>query len=458
MSAPLSPPPKQAPESSTGTDEEAVDLRRVVSLWAPLAASWLLMAMEPTLVIATISRLEGAKIQLAAWGSIVFPISLVVEGPIIMMLAASTRLSTSWDRYRKVMGYGHLMGGLLTVLHGAIAFTPLYDFVAVDIMGSAQAVVEPGRLGLQIMLPWTFAIGYRRAQQGVLIRYERSGAVGQGTLVRLATTASVLVGLGLASTNGTLPNLPGVAVAGIAIAVGVTSEAVFAGWKVREIFPRLKASKDKTPLGPRQFASFYAPLAMTPLITLLIQPVGASAMNRMPRELDSVATGGAVHALAFTARSLGMAFNEVVVTLVALRGGPRALRRFGWLLAGVTTATLALLYLTPLAGLWFGKVQELPQELVPLARMGLGICIIMPAYQVAQSWFQGVLVDAHRTRPITEAVSIYFLVAGSLLFLGTRWAEHAGVTGLAWTLTSFITAGLTQTAWLWFRSRGVAPK
>ena len=355
------------------------------------------------------------------------------------------------------MGYGHLMGGALTLLHAAIAFTPLYDIVAVDIIGSVPEVVEPGRLGLRIMLPWTFAIGYRRAQQGVLIRYERSGAVGQGTLVRLATTGGVLIGLGLAVSKGVLPELSGVAVAGLAIAVGVTSEAVFAGWKVREIFPRLKASQGEPVLGARQFASFYIPLAMTPLITLLIQPIGASAMNRMPRAVDSVATGGAVHALTFTARSVGMAFNEVVVTLVALKGGSASLKRFGLLLAAVTTSTLALLYMTPLAGLWFGKVQELPAELVPLARMGLGICIIMPAYQVAQSWFQGVLVDAQRTRPITEAVSIYFVVAGLLLTLGTRYAEEANVTGLAWTLTSFVIAGITQTSWLWFRSRGVAP-
>ncbi len=424
-----------------------VDGRRVFRLWWPLAASWILMALEPTLVIATVSRLDDPKLHLAAWNSVVFPISLAIEGPIIMMLAAATRLSSSWERYKKVMFYGHVMGVLLTLLHAVVAFTPLYDFVAIEWLGSDPSVIEPGRIGLMIMLPWTFAIGYRRAQQGALIRFERSGVVGQGTLLRLIVTGGILVLL------MKMTDWPGTTVAGCGVALGVTAEALFAGWRVREIYPLLKKAEAGEELRPGNFARFYGPLAVTPLITLLIQPLGAASMNRMPRALDSVAAWGPVHALVFTMRSVGMAFNEVVVTLVALGGGRRALIRFGVGLGAITSTIVGLVWATPLANVWFGTVQNIPAELIPVARIGVGICILMPAYQVAQSWFQGLLVHRQATRGITEAVLLYFCVAFVALRLGMTYAERFDVHGLSWTLMSFVTAGILQTAYLWWRSR-----
>jgi len=117
---------------------------------------------------------------------------------------------------------------------------------------------------------------------------------------------------------------------------------------------------------------------------------------------------------------------------------------------------LALMALTPLSSVWFGEVQRIPAELVPMARVGAALCLLMPAYQVAQSWFQGLLVHAHQTRPITEAVLIYFALAWGLLELGVLRAEKFGVSGLNWALVTFIIAGLVQTAWLWLRSRSAS--
>ena len=75
--------------------------------------------------------------------------------------------------------------------------------------------MEPARIGLMIMTPWTWSIAYRRYHQGVLIRFGHSKAVGAGTAVRL--TADALV-LGIGYLIGTAP---GVVVATAAVASGV---------------------------------------------------------------------------------------------------------------------------------------------------------------------------------------------------------------------------------------------
>lgn len=76
--------------------------RRIFNTWWPLAASWLLMGIELPLISAVIARLENPEISLAAYGGIIFPLALIIELPIIMLLAASTALSKDWASFIKI--------------------------------------------------------------------------------------------------------------------------------------------------------------------------------------------------------------------------------------------------------------------------------------------------------------------------------------------------------------------
>src|SRR5210317_602619 len=98
-------------------------------MWWPLAGSWLLMGVELLLVAATVSRLANPKIHLAAYGGVVFPLSLLIEAPVIMILVASTALCKDWPAYRLMRNFILTLGGILTLLHIVLAFTPLYDVV-----------------------------------------------------------------------------------------------------------------------------------------------------------------------------------------------------------------------------------------------------------------------------------------------------------------------------------------
>jgi hypothetical protein len=153
-------------------------MQRVVSTWWPLAASWLLMSLEGPAISAAIARLPNPTINLAAYGGVVFPLALIIESPIIMLLSASTALSKDEASYQKLWRFMMVSGAILTVLHFLIAFTPLYYPLVVVPLGVPPEIVEPARQGLCIMLPWTWSIAYRRFNQGTLIRFGRSRAVG----------------------------------------------------------------------------------------------------------------------------------------------------------------------------------------------------------------------------------------------------------------------------------------
>ncbi|MFN8589404.1 MAG: hypothetical protein U0704_16555, partial [Candidatus Eisenbacteria bacterium] len=159
----------EAPSAPGGGAARPLASREVLATWAPLAGSWLLMGLELPVVSAVMARLPNPTVSLAAYGGVVFPLSLLVEAPILMLLTASTALARDMASYRVVRRFMFVAGGSLTALHAAIAFTPLFDLIAGTLIGVPPEVREPARMGLRLMLPWTLSIAYRRTQQGVLI-------------------------------------------------------------------------------------------------------------------------------------------------------------------------------------------------------------------------------------------------------------------------------------------------
>jgi hypothetical protein len=408
----------------------------------------MLMAVELPAVSAAMGHMLNPQISLAAWGGIVFPLSLLIEAPVIMLLAASTALSKDYETYQRVRRYMMWLGGTLTGLHILVAFTPLYEVVVVDIMNQPEVIIEPARIGLQLMTPWTWSIAYRRFNQGVLIRFGHSRAVSVGTVVRLIADLSILI-IGVR-----LGSIQGVAVAGAAVGLGVISEAVYTGLRVRSVVrgPLRAAPAPGNPLTLRRFLSFYIPLALTSLIVLIYLPIGSAAMARMPRALDSLAVWPVVSGLVFIFRSLGVAYNEVAVALLDEPGAVPPLRRYTGILAASVTGFLILIAATPLSRLWLRDVSALPSELADLGQVALWIALPIPAFNTLQSWYQGILVNAERTRGVTEAVVVSLSISLGVLYLGIRADDIVGLY-VAWA--AFMLGSGGQAAWLWWRSRPV---
>jgi hypothetical protein len=415
--------------------------RRILASWWPLAASWMLMGAELPLLTAVVSRLPDPERHLAAYGSLVFPIAVTIEAPIIMLLAASTALCGDWASYVRVRRFMHGAGAALTALHLLVAFTPAFDVAASGWIGAPPEVIEPARLGLRLMTPWTWSIAYRRFLQGVLIRFDRSRAVGAGTGVRLLANGVVLATL---AWDG---RAPGIAVAACAVSAGVIAEAAFIGAVARRTLrERVRpAPAPAVPLTGPGFLRFYAPLAMTPLVTLLAQPIGAAAMSRLPLALESLATWPAYHGLVFLFRALGLAYNEVVVALIGAPGAARELARFTWKLAAATVAALALVALPPLADAWFSGWSHLEPRHAELGRSALLFALLLPGLNVLQSFHQGVLVHRRRTRAISEAVAVSLATTAAGLALCVAFLDVPGLPAAAAMLTL---GNLVQTLWL----------
>lgn len=423
-----------------------LNLPRIFNTWWPLAASWLLMSIEGPALSAIVARLANPTINLAAYGGVVFPLALVIESPIIMLLAASTALSRDWASYVRIRRFMMTTSAALTALHLLVVFTPLYDLVVNGLLHTPAEIVEPARIGLIIMTPWTWSIAYRRFHQGVLIRFGHSRAITTGTFIRLAADIIIL------SVGYIVHDIPGIVVATTAVAVGVISEAAYVGLVVRPVLRnqlRLARPVDP-PLTHTAFMAFYLPLVMTSLIMLLVNPIGSAAMGRMPSPIESLAVWQVLGGLIFMIRSLGVAYNEVVVALLDEKGSAHGLKLFATILVTCLTVLWILLVATPLANIWFTRMMALDPQLAQIAQAGAWFAIPLPAMAVLQSWFQGSILHSRRTSAITEAVVIYLLFNVVTLVLGILWGK---TTGLFIGLGSLVLSSFVQTLWLWLRSR-----
>jgi hypothetical protein len=228
------------------------------------------------------------------------------------------------------------------------------------------------------------------------------------------------------------------------------SEALYTALRVKPVVRSevRNAPPLDTPLTLGPFLDFYVPLALTSFITLIIQPIGSAALSRMPSPLQSLAVWPILSGLVFMTRSVGLALNEVVVALLDEADALRVFRRFAFALAAATTILLLLLLVTPAASFLFSVISGLSPSLSSLAEQALWFALPMPCFAVLQSLYQGVILHSGQTRGISEAVVIFLLATGGVLWAGVAWGQMPGAE-VGWL--AFSIGSLAQVFWLWIR-------
>lgn len=403
------------------------------------------MTAELVVVVAVIARMPAAELQLAAWG-VVFAIATVVQAPAQALLPTSTALAHDAAAFRRLRGYAWAVLLAVSALHLALVVTPAYDALLGGAMGLPPEVRAAARLPLLLMLPWAFGTGYRRFLQGAIIRVGFAGVVIRGTVVRLAVGVPLLL-VGLFTQA-----LPGAQVAAAGVIAGVLSELVYVRWRAAALLPRhlgAAAAGSADELAPRRFVAFFWPLVVLALLTMVVQALVTAVLARMPLPLASLAVWPAAFGFLVLWQSPALAYTEAVISLLRRPAAVPALRRFTWTLAALLTVGLGLAVATPLADVWFGRVMGLPDDLRAMAGVATLLALALPGLRVVQSWYQGVIVAAQRTRGISESVVVFLLVVAAGLGVGVAWAGPAG----AYVGTVAMVAGVAaQTIWLAWRA------
>ena len=395
--------------------------RSIFRFWLPLALMWIMMALEQPVLAAVIARLPQPKEQLAAFG-ITFSLALLIEGPIIMLLTASTALARGRQSYRQLLRFTTLLAVVITLLHLAIALSPAYLFLVDKLIGAPRQLLEPSRRTFLIMFPWSAVVAYRRLWQGVMIRFGKTDQVGLTMIARFIATASV------ALAGVYFRFLDGAPLAGLALTIGVTVGAIVSYIYTRPIIKKelSQAEAPEERISLRYLIHFYFPLAITHVINFIGRPILAFGLSRGQLPLESLALWPVLGSLAFIFRSVGFAYQEVVVAL-AQRPNARALRKFAWMGGSLAALGLAALALTPLNSIWYGRISGLPADLVTLAPWPTLLMALTAFLAFTVSLNRGLLVVARQTGPISTAVILNVSTLILLMLLGLKWLHVPGI-------------------------------
>ena len=369
--------------------------------------------LEGPAIQSVMGRLPHTALNLAAFG-LTFSISLIIESPVIMLISTAIALVDSEQAYYALRRFTIQLAVWCTVVSGLVAFTPLFDFVASKLMGQPHEIIEAARIPLRIMLFWAGAIAWRRFYQGVLVRYKQTRKVSVGTGIRLAS--AIITGYGLLYWG----KIPGAQVAAWTVEVAVITEAIaitlFALPLLRAEIPYLP--KRKEPLTARAIWQFHLPLAATTLLTLLAQPLTASALARLVFRDKTLAAWPVVYMVLLVIRGWGFSLQEITIAQAGNEEARPTLRHFASLVGWTTSAFALFVVITPLLSLYTNKVLRLSLDLQSYVFVGVTIGFLMPLFTSLSSWARGLLVHQGMTKAVYRGMGINLTGHITLLVIG----------------------------------------
>ena len=388
--------------------------------WIPLGIMWILMAVEQPLISAVITRTGDATRQLASFG-FTFALALLVEGPVVQMLAAGTALSNSRKNYHKLLTFMHIIGWGATLIHLFMTFPPVFNTIALNLFHLPPELVHYSRICLICMLPWTVSVGYRRLWQGVLIRYNKTKVIPVTMFIRLTVSGIILL-VGYRTRI-----LTGAALGGLALSGGTISGAIAAGIYARPIIKKLPDSKETEDYSWKYIISFYIPLALMNFINLGARPLMNLGITRGYLPIESLALWPVIFAYFFLYTSLSLSLQEIVIAKMKDTESYKSLFRFVTKIAFFLFSLFLLVQITPLWKVWFFQASGLTPEIGRFIPVSLFLLIPLPLVTAYISLLRGYFVSLHKTKIVTTGVLINVAALLTCLFTAVSVSDFPAI-------------------------------
>ena len=402
------------------------DTRTVVRFWLPLSSTWLMMAAEGPILASLVARMPEDVRNLAAYG-VASSIAMLIESPVIGLLSAVITLARDTQSVGVLHSFMRRINWIVSCVMLLVIIPWVFDPLAHTVIGLPNDVAWRVHLGLACMVPWPAAIGVRRFYQGLLIRKGLTRSVAQGTVVRLVT---------MSSTAGILAliGVPGVAVGCAGLTAGVVLEAVAIWWLARKGCGNIETTHQHPPLTNKQVYKFYAPLALTSMVSFLAVPLLSMFLSRLPMSLESLAVLPVISSLIFVFRSFGFSYQEVGIAFLNQNTGSYpTVYRVGLRISLFTTIAMMLTAFTPLLGILFTHVYAISPKLAAMATLPTQLLVVVPITAASYSLHRAVMIAAHRTVHVSVSmlIEVGSMAAIMLLFIAWQAFDGAFASGVA---------------------------
>ncbi|MEX2355729.1 MAG: hypothetical protein WD535_01720 [Thermaerobacterales bacterium] len=432
------------------------------ALFLPLIMSAALMNFAQQLVNAGIARLPAPEISLAAYG-VVLAVSVFLEAPVITMIHASNALVRGRQTYALVFLFMVILGGGLSLLHFAVAVTPLYPLVFERLMGLPPEVADLARPAFLIMTPWTLAIAWRRFFQGILVSHGDSRSVGFATASRLLTVMLVIAG------GFFMPGVVGVTVGAVALAVSVTIEALVTTWLAWPLRRKLNRPPGPAPSGGAEAAAeavetggrepghltwpdlfrFYGPLATTMLLQKATPPILVAFIARAPDPALHLAAWPVAWGLMMLFGVATAMLSQIVIPLVRPLAHRLKSLRFSNLTGLALSGIMAVIAFSPAGHWYFSNLIGVKEPVLSAVTAAARALVIIPVLMAVQNALYGVFTGLRQTWQIMAGSGINMVSAVAAAVMLVTFLPWGGTFVAAAALAAGFAVELLALRW-WY--------
>ncbi|HLP89317.1 MAG TPA: hypothetical protein VK184_12090 [Nostocaceae cyanobacterium] len=426
--------PRQKRESNQTTSQQS--LLTLLTLFIPLSLSDVAMTLGDPLQTSALSRLPFPQDTLAGVG-VVKGVAVFLESPIIMILHASNALGGQAKSRRALWQFTIITGLTLSSIFLLLTWQPLYNWLLLDIFGVSSSIATRGRTTFLLMFLWPFIIAWRRFFQGLLIRAQKSIAVGWASGARLTwVIVSLLVGVSF--------RLDGALLAGITMMGAILIEAVLVTWfSVRlGVFSILQqqvnSETKKLPHNLRGVTFYYLPLASTMLVVWGARAILLSLIARSFDGSLALAVWPAAWGLVLSIANGTRMIQQVVISAYE-ETAKRTLVAFVIIVGFSFTLIPFFLGFTNQGLFLLRQFLGNNPSLIEASRPVIQILSCLPLLLALQNTFQGLLIHKGRNWFINLATLVAaiftLLVCGILIF-----TQHGGATSAAYGMLAGVTS------------------
>ena len=393
-----------------GLTREELRPGRLLPIWAPLAATFLLVTGSTPIVNASINRLPGRDhpADLAAF-ALFLVCTIVIHSPLFVTREIAIKLSVDRAGSRRALRFCLLAGAVVALFELTLGLTPLGAWV-LGAFTERESIVAGAHRAFLVIWPVPLLIAVRGVYQAHQIRVDDTLFVGLGTVVRLVFTA--VLGLALAPHL----NVNGPMLGALCVLMGVSTETVFAVVRARARARPPERSDDEA-LHPLRFG--------LPLMVANLLGVGASLFylriaGIVPDDVqeDSLAAFQEVKSLHWLFGAGAFAFQALTTAKVRTRADIGPMMRFSALVSGALTLLFAICVFTPLRDWILVDLmnERADGEVVRLAAPALVVAVSMPLLTGLRFGLRGVLISRGHTRAITVVNILTLLILATVVW------------------------------------------
>lgn len=212
------------------------DREKVARFSAPLMLNVLLWWATPLIINAVLARTADPDPSLAAFG-VVEAMAWFVAAPVGQLQHAGIVLVECSETHRRVRRWGATVAFAMTAALLFLSVPAIREPVLRDLFALEPDLVRLAGAALPIAAAYPLLYAIRQYHQGLFVRSGRTGVVGTGAVLRVASLVAAAL---LVQGSGLAGAVPGVALAVLGLAV----EGVFlVRHSQREVMPELRARR-----------------------------------------------------------------------------------------------------------------------------------------------------------------------------------------------------------------------